>query len=232
MTKATHKGNCQVCGNLQVVKNGSHRLALHGYTVDHGYFNGTCPGANEVALQKDRSIADSAVEGLKAQAVKADKFAALGVVKFVTFTRYTRENYTTTKSTVKYSREEFDALIAGRTHLELCQQRFDDGNKLIDELIQASLTDWAKCETKMIDNAIRHADGARKLAASIKKFADEVHGTDLIARESKKRETENFDKFSQGVARQKELKADGVKSILRGGYAHGYSTPIVLTIYR
>jgi hypothetical protein len=232
MTKATHKGNCQVCGNLQVVKNGSHRLALHGYTVDFGYFNGTCPGANEVALQKDRSIADSAIEGLKAQAVKADKFAALAVVKFVTFTRYTRENYKTTKSTVKYTREEFDALIAGRTHLELCQQRFADGNKLIDELIHASLTDWAKCEKKMIDNAIRHADGARKLAESIKAFADKVHGTDLIARESKKRETENFDKYRDGIARQKELKAEGVKSILRGGYAHGQSTPIVLTIYR
>ncbi len=85
----------------------------------------------------------------------------------------------------------------------------------------------------MIDNAIRHAEGARKLAASIKKFADEVHGTDLIARETpKKKETESFDKYSDGLARQKALKADGVKSILRGGYAHGHSTPIVLTIYR
>lgn len=233
MTKSTHKGNCQVCGNLQIVKNVTHRLSIHGYTVDHGYFNGVCPGAQTEALQISRNVADRSVIGLISQAEKAEAFASdARNVEFVTFTRYTRENYRTIKTPVKYTRKEFDALVNGRTHLELCQQRFDNGNKLIDELIENSLTDWGQVEVRMIRNATRHAEGARKLAASIKSFADQVHGTDLITRESKKHEVENFEKFSAANARQKELKAEGVKSILRGGYAHGISKPITLTIYR
>lgn len=50
------RGRCQACAKLQALTKG--RMALHGYTVDHGYFNGTCAGAGNPPLQTHRDFAD------------------------------------------------------------------------------------------------------------------------------------------------------------------------------
>lgn len=42
MTKSTHRGTCQVCGQLQCLPKGT--LAKHGYNVKWGFFSGTCWG--------------------------------------------------------------------------------------------------------------------------------------------------------------------------------------------
>lgn len=41
--KATHSGECQCCGRKQKLPKG--RLSNHGYTVEWGFFSGTCFGA-------------------------------------------------------------------------------------------------------------------------------------------------------------------------------------------
>lgn len=50
-SKATHKGECQICGKVQKLPQG--RLANHGYTVEWGMFQGTCPGS--LALPYEQS---------------------------------------------------------------------------------------------------------------------------------------------------------------------------------
>lgn len=54
MARATHKGHCQVCGALQMLPSGV--LAKHGYTVDWGFFNGTCYGSGHLPIEQDKTL--------------------------------------------------------------------------------------------------------------------------------------------------------------------------------
>lgn len=49
MTKTTHthRGTCQACGAVQASANSNSLIAKHGYTVDWGYFTGTCQGSGK-----------------------------------------------------------------------------------------------------------------------------------------------------------------------------------------
>lgn len=49
MKAATHYGTCQACGHLQKLPEG--RIAKHGYTVEHGFFDGECFGSGHLPLQ-------------------------------------------------------------------------------------------------------------------------------------------------------------------------------------
>lgn len=49
MAKATHTGTCQCCGSTQKLPSGV--LSNHGYTVDWGYFSGTCQGARALPFE-------------------------------------------------------------------------------------------------------------------------------------------------------------------------------------
>lgn len=62
------RGNCQLCGRDQAVN--SNRMAQHGYTVDHGYFNGVCHGHKHAPLQVERSFADKVIADVAADAVR------------------------------------------------------------------------------------------------------------------------------------------------------------------
>jgi hypothetical protein len=46
---ATHFGECQGCGRVQKLPGGA--LSLHGYTVDWGFFQGTCGGAKHLPYE-------------------------------------------------------------------------------------------------------------------------------------------------------------------------------------
>ena len=54
----SHKGTCQLCGRIHAVNNKTGEIAKHGYTVDYGFFNGTCGGSGFLPLQKDREELD------------------------------------------------------------------------------------------------------------------------------------------------------------------------------
>ena len=60
MRAATHEGECQVCGRVQKLPNGT--LAKHGYTVQWGFFEGTCWGADSLPLEVDNSLLAQAIE--------------------------------------------------------------------------------------------------------------------------------------------------------------------------
>ena len=72
-TTHTHKGVCQVCGNIHAVDNVKNTLAKHGYTVDWGFFNGECYGSHKKPLQLDRTLADETIRDCKRQITKYEK---------------------------------------------------------------------------------------------------------------------------------------------------------------
>lgn len=74
MSKTQTRGNCQCCGRDQAVAKGT--MAHHGYTVDNGYFNGTCGGHMHAPLQVERTVADSIVAKCRQDAERLDKRAA------------------------------------------------------------------------------------------------------------------------------------------------------------
>lgn len=65
MAKATHTGECQICGNTQKLPSG--RLSQHGYTVDNGWFNGICQGARELPFEQSKDLIAGVVENVKLQ---------------------------------------------------------------------------------------------------------------------------------------------------------------------
>lgn len=57
--KATHLGHCQVCGRRQMLPNG--QLAKHGYTVEYGWFNGTCYGSGNLPIELDFKLVEDSI---------------------------------------------------------------------------------------------------------------------------------------------------------------------------
>ena len=49
MKTATHFGTCQICGRAQKLPGG--KLSKHGYTVQWGFFSGTCPGSDHLPFE-------------------------------------------------------------------------------------------------------------------------------------------------------------------------------------
>jgi hypothetical protein len=62
MMKATHIGECQICGRKQKLP--GDRLSKHGYTKRWGFFSGVCPGAGHQPFE----IAKDRIEGAIASA--------------------------------------------------------------------------------------------------------------------------------------------------------------------
>ena len=59
------RGNCQCCGKQQAVKNGT--MAKHGYTVEHGWFNGVCSGERFAPIQISRTQTDKIIAEILAE---------------------------------------------------------------------------------------------------------------------------------------------------------------------
>lgn len=74
MSKATHRGNCQVCGHQHHVMGTT--LAKHGYTVEFGFFRGTCDGSDRQPVQIERSHTDATIVWLREYAEREDSVVA------------------------------------------------------------------------------------------------------------------------------------------------------------
>jgi len=65
--KATHNGNCQVCGRLQATT--CYRgIAKHGYTVQEWGYNGVCRGSDHAPVQTSTALLDETVQALGLEA--------------------------------------------------------------------------------------------------------------------------------------------------------------------
>lgn len=49
--KATHRGTCQLCGRSHKINPKYNSIAKHGFTKEHGFFNGTCRGSDNQPLE-------------------------------------------------------------------------------------------------------------------------------------------------------------------------------------
>ena len=61
MAKATHKGTCQVCGRVQAINAKTGMLAKHGYTVEWGWFEGTCRGSDHLPFEKSCELVKKSI---------------------------------------------------------------------------------------------------------------------------------------------------------------------------
>lgn len=71
MKKATHNGTCQACGRQQA--NRASGLAHHGYTTEHGYFQGVCGGSYHAPLEESHGVLDQTVDVLRARVERLRK---------------------------------------------------------------------------------------------------------------------------------------------------------------
>lgn len=193
MAKATNNGICQVCGREQAVHPQTSFLAKHGYTVEWGYFEGTCPGSNFLPIQLDRTIADEELEKLLNFEEYNEK-TAKKPIKTVTITRRLR-NYPrgTTIETKTYTRSEFE--------LEFPH----------------AYSGWDGAVKNEIDRLLRTAENCRRTRADIVARIDKYYGTPLLPRQmiDKRREPsrrEDFRTPREAYARQAELRKQGIES--------------------
>jgi hypothetical protein len=68
MAKATHSGTCQLCGRGQKLPNGV--LSKHGYTVDWGFFSGTCRGSAGRPFEESTDLIEKMIKRCEAQIVR------------------------------------------------------------------------------------------------------------------------------------------------------------------
>jgi hypothetical protein len=52
-------GTCQLCGKLHKAPGGF--IAKHGYTVDYGFFSGTCHGSDERPFEVAKDVAEASL---------------------------------------------------------------------------------------------------------------------------------------------------------------------------
>ena len=67
LTKATHVGECQLCGHIQKLPGGA--LSIHGYTKRWGFFSGSCPGSRHLPFELDASLLDGTATRNEKEAV-------------------------------------------------------------------------------------------------------------------------------------------------------------------
>lgn len=57
------RGICQICGREQAVRNKGN-ITHHGYTIEYGWFHGTCPGQQHKPLQVDKSETERQIKDI------------------------------------------------------------------------------------------------------------------------------------------------------------------------
>jgi hypothetical protein len=88
------RGNCQCCGREQAVVSGF--MSKHGYTVEHGWFQGVCSGNRHQPMQFSRLETDRIVFEIRAEIpkllAKADQYESGAITpEFVVWRVYSHE---------------------------------------------------------------------------------------------------------------------------------------------
>lgn len=71
MAKSTHRGECQLCGRVQLLP--SDRLSIHGYTVKWNMFLGNCKGSREKPYELSCDALKIAVVNTQESIERAEK---------------------------------------------------------------------------------------------------------------------------------------------------------------
>lgn len=203
--KATHNGTCQACGRSQAVRaNG--RLAKHGYTVDYGYFSGTCSGSDKQPLELETSHNIATVAAIRVWANEQDQKAAGEILKVVV------DVYV---SGTARSIGHHENQVMNREQFIEYTKKFSgaQGDAAWNDKVEA-FKDFLK----------RNATHARKDADLLDALRGEVFGNDLQAREDEAQPVRESFSYSvekrgamgQAYDRARELKAEGIRSRVTG----------------
>lgn len=213
MSKATHNGTCQACGRQQAVNNKTGLLAKHGYTVDYGYFSGTCGGSDRKPLEAETDFNVATVAAVRHWADDQDSKAAGNIETVNVDTRIRTGRYQSKTVTTTHTKEDFVATYAEKLYgdhelaNEMAARKFD---KKVED-VRSALT--------------RAAKSARADAAALDALRDKTFGNDLISRKAEdttQRHSESFKADRNGgamgkaYARARELKAEGIRSRVTG----------------
>jgi hypothetical protein len=85
----THRGTCQACGAVQAVMVKG-LLAKHGYTVEWGFFNGVCAGADRLPLEVNKDLAMATISHLRDEFIPAQKARIAGLENGTVFPKWTK----------------------------------------------------------------------------------------------------------------------------------------------
>lgn len=187
MSKHTHRGHCQVCGNAQAVDNKTGMLAKHGYTVEHGFFEGECPGSHNLPLEHDHTMTDNIIDDLTRQADRIQKQID-GPIIIVTY-RYT-DRETRKEKMVKLTQDNIESVYAdiGKFYTAMS---WDDAVEMYR---------W---------KLIRQVEFLRDHCDMMTGLIDKRHGADLYPVERIERQSKAFADRTEAKAWLDALKAEG-----------------------
>jgi hypothetical protein len=151
MSKTQTRGNCQLCGRQHAYLRGS--VAQHGYTVEHGYFEGVCRGHQHKPLQLERTFADRVIADCRKDAVELDARAVALLAREA-------DPVQVPKPDERVRKGEKPTMVDFATELTAYQRE-----RIIKQLAFA---------------AERRAAAARDFADGLEKLADALHGTPLV----------------------------------------------------
>ena len=139
---ATHTGTCQLCGKRHMLPGGV--LAKHGYTVDFGYFNGTCHGSDELPFEVSKDVAEASLAKAAARRdellAKADAVSLTGNEDGTVWVAMRRKGANTGKTVTSWERVRF---VEGVRHMVVAEDGlkqqhgfYGDANAIVRQLQQ------------------------------------------------------------------------------------------------
>ena len=212
MKKATKNGTCQVCGNVQAVRGGDngYALAKHGYTVDWGFFSGTCRGSDIHALELSRELLDVTVGDCLSESARLGVITADDVttVELDFADPESRQGDRRPRITRTLTRTQFDALTDSER-----QEKYLLGGKWADG-------EWTKAVAYKVRTIHALADRYAAAAESLTKLAEDRYDQPLYPRDNgieRKRLDGPFRLYAEAVDAAAELKSEGWKTRIVGG---------------
>lgn len=191
MTTATHNGTCQACGRQHAVNVKSGLLAKHGYTVDWGFFNGTCQGSDHLPLEHDTALNLAIIDSLRTRAAQLDLEAEGEITKVRVQVGREYKNGKRVAITALLDREAFAAS-------DCRKYGYYDFDQQVEYTRRALR---------------RQAELFRAHADDLDRLRDARHGQPLIARAVEAPiQREYFASYREAYARVAALKAEGRKA--------------------
>jgi len=184
----THKGTCQLCGRTHAVNNKTGVIAKHGYTVDYGFFNGTCGGSDFLPLQKDREELDLQVKAWE---------------------RIANKQLETTISDIK------SVPVQGRQNGVWKTVLMTESEYVEAHLAQHYAPNFERAAKIQLANIHSRAQGLLDHSADMKALADKILGTELFSVKEDIKQVKQFPSYSEAYRFFLTLKAEGIKASIR-----------------
>ena len=192
----THTGTCQLCGREHAINVKTGEIAKHGYTVDYGFFSGTCRGAGYQPLQISREHLDNNIE-------RWEKGANLDLAK----------------TAADIAEVPVNVLVkdgAFGSYRETRQLNEEDYKIAASSAKYNSFPTFAEAvETYLTWTIHRNAKGLLAHCEDMKVRATAILGTDLFPVKAERKNREVFESYKDAFAFSVTLKDQGIKTRIR-----------------